>query len=169
MPRHTVTALLTATASVALVLGGTGVSSAQSEIPGSTGQSVIGGGSVAPLTALGSVRALAGGSPVEEPPAVNLPVGPYEATGFLTPDRPEFWNPLVSGDRLVSPFGTSTRIRCTSFHGVTLQCWQDDREGQPHRLVELTYNYPSSAGAGMPGGGPGTYVYADPAGWATGS
>lgn len=164
MRRHPVSAACAALASAAVIVGSAGAASAQIGGPAS-----VEWGSAHLPAIVGSVGTLSAGSPIEEPPAVNPPVGPYEKTGFLTPDRPEFWNPMVSADRLVSPFGTSTRIRCTSFHGVTLQCWQDDRDGRPHRLVELALNYPGSTGSGMPGGGPGTYVYADPAGWTAGS
>ena len=84
---------------------------------------------------------------------------------LLTPESPEFWNVGLAADRIISPFGLSTRVVCTSFHGVTLDCWQADREGTPHKLVKLPYNFPSHAGETSPGGGPGTFVYADASAW----
>ncbi|MGW0018186.1 hypothetical protein ACWDUD_07640 [Rhodococcus sp. NPDC003382] len=97
----------------------------------------------------------------EWPPVPDEPsaIGPYETSGFLTPDNPDFWNPLVARDRLTSPFGTSTRIVCTAFHGVLMDCWQADRDGNPHKLVRLPFNFPAVTGSTLPGGGPGHYVY----------
>ncbi|GAA4480262.1 hypothetical protein GCM10023094_26500 [Rhodococcus olei] len=92
-------------------------------------------------------------------PDYPTPVAPYDTKNFLTPDNPEYWNPFVAKDRLTSPFGTSTRIVCTAFHGVTLSCWQADRNGQPHQLVKLPLDYPGSMESNMPGGGPGHFVY----------
>ncbi|WP_408014495.1 hypothetical protein [Rhodococcus spongiicola] len=79
--------------------------------------------------------------------------------GFLTPTDLDYWNPFVNQNRLTSPFGTSTRIVCTSFHGVLLDCWQADRQGNPHKLVQLPRNYPGSTGSSQPGGGPSRFVY----------
>ncbi|RVW03891.1 hypothetical protein [Rhodococcus xishaensis] len=93
------------------------------------------------------------------PPPYPSPVSPFDYDGFLTPTDLEYWNPFVNEDRLTSPFGTSTRIVCTSFHGVLLDCWQADREGNPHKLVQLPGNYPGSIGSSQPGGGPSHFVY----------
>lgn len=94
-------------------------------------------------------------TPPDEPSAI----GPAEYYGFLTPTDLDYWNPFVSRDRLTSPFGTSTRIVCTGFHGVLLECWQADLEGNPHKLVQLPLDFPGSLGANLPGGGPGHFVY----------
>lgn len=120
------------------------------------------------LGSVGSIDSLSAGSPVDEWPA---PPNPYDPTGgvdrddLLTPENPEFWNVGLDADRIISPFGLSTRVVCKSFHGVTLDCWQADREGTPHKLVKLPYNFPSHAGETKPGGGPGTFVYADASAW----
>lgn len=120
------------------------------------------------LGSVGSVNSLSAGSPVDEwpaPPNSDSPIGGVDRDDLLTPDRPDFWNIGLAADRIISPYGLSTRVVCTSFHGVTLECWQADREGNPHKLVKLPYNFPSHAGAGRPGGGPGTFVYADASAW----
>lgn len=89
----------------------------------------------------------------------SRPRAPFDYNGFLTPTDLDYWNPFVSQNRLTSPFGTSTRIVCTGFHGVLLECWQADREGNPHKLTKLAQDYPGSLGGGLPGGGPGHFVY----------
>ena len=61
--------------------------------------------------------------------------------------------------RLTSPFGTSTRIVCQGFHGVTTDCWQADLEGRPHKLTRLPANLPDLTGSSAPGGGVGHFVY----------
>ncbi|WP_305095189.1 hypothetical protein [Prescottella sp. R16] len=93
------------------------------------------------------------------PPSEPSATGPYDYSNFLTPADPDYWNPFVSRDRLTSPYGTSTRISCFAFHGVLLDCWQADLDGNPHKLVQLPLNFPGSLGAGLPGGGPGHFVY----------
>ncbi|MDZ7915183.1 MAG: hypothetical protein U5N21_16975 [Rhodococcus sp. (in: high G+C Gram-positive bacteria)] len=93
------------------------------------------------------------------PPPYPSPLAPTEVTGFLTPQDPDYWNPLVSQNRLTSPYGNSTRIVCEGFHGVLLDCWQADAESNPHKLIKLNMNYPGSAGQTLPGGGPGHFVY----------
>lgn len=97
----------------------------------------------------------------EWPPVPDYPspVVPFETTDFLTPTDPDYWNPFVQRDRLTSPYGTSTRIVCTAFHGVLMGCWQADAAGEPHRLVRLPFNLPNISGAGLPGGGPGHFVF----------
>ncbi len=92
-------------------------------------------------------------------PAVSQPAGTVRLRRFLTPTDLDYWNPFVSANRLTSPFGTDTRVVCTGFHGVLLECWQADREGNPHKLTKLAQDYPGSLGAGLPGGGPGHFVY----------
>ncbi|WP_371829973.1 hypothetical protein [Rhodococcoides trifolii] len=92
-------------------------------------------------------------------PAEPSPSVPFETKGFLTPTDPNYWNPLVAENRLTSPFGTSTRIVCTAFHGVYTGCWQADERGNPHKLVALPFNFPSITGWSLPGGGPAHFVY----------
>ncbi|MDH6679949.1 hypothetical protein M2284_004174 [Rhodococcus sp. LBL1] len=96
--------------------------------------------------------------PIPEGPSA---VGPAEYYGFLTPTDLDYWNPFVSANRLTSPFGTSTRIVCAGFHGVLLNCWQADLQGNPHKLVQLPLDFPGSLGSSAPGGGPGHFVYPD--------
>lgn len=120
------------------------------------------------LGSVGSIDSLSAGSPVDEwpePPNPDDPTGGVDRDDLLTPENPEFWNVGLDADRIISPFGLSTRVVCTSSHGVTLDCWQADREGTPHKLVKLPYNFPSHAGETKPGGGPGTFVYADASAW----
>lgn len=116
------------------------------------------------VTAVAGAAALAGtgiAAADEWPPVPTepSPTAPYETKSFLTPTDLDYWNPLASRDRLTSPFGTSTRIVCTSFHGVTLSCWQADRAGNPHQLIKLPFNIPSVTGSSQPGGGPAHFVY----------
>ncbi|MFF0817020.1 hypothetical protein ACFYVR_17955 [Rhodococcus sp. NPDC003318] len=99
-------------------------------------------------------------------PDYPTPVVPFDTKDFLTPDNPEYWNPFVAKNRLTSPYGTSTRIVCTAFHGVLLECWQADLQGNPHKLVQLPVDFPNVSGSTMPGGGPGHFVYPI---WSTGS
>ncbi|MFD4469753.1 hypothetical protein ACFWPA_15855 [Rhodococcus sp. NPDC058505] len=99
-------------------------------------------------------------------PDYPSPSVPFDTKDFLTPDNPEYWNPFVAKNRLTSPYGTSTRIVCTAFHGVLTGCWQADRDGNPHELVRLPFNAPNISGSALPGGGPGHYVYPL---WETGS
>ncbi|MEE2031974.1 hypothetical protein [Rhodococcus chondri] len=112
-----------------------------------------------------TVTAMLGGAGVaaadEWPPIPEYPspMVPFETDNFLTPEQPAFWNPLVAEDRLTSPFGTATRIVCTAFHGVMVDCWQADERGEPHKLVRLPFNFPSVTGSSMPGGGPAHFVY----------
>ena len=95
-----------------------------------------------------------------EAPPYPSPTAPQEVIGgFLTPQDLDYWNPFVSENRLTSPYGNTTRMVCTGFHGVTLECWQADSEGNPHKLVKLDLNYPGSTNAGLPGGGPGHFVF----------
>lgn len=97
----------------------------------------------------------------EWPPIPNYPSPsiPFETDGFLTPTDLDYWNPLLAADRLTSPYGTSTRIVCTAFHGVLTGCWQADANGNPHRLIALTFDFPNVTGSSMPGGGPQHFVY----------
>lgn len=142
------------TASAALVLGGAGAASAQStDIAAS----------------VGSVGTLFAGSPVTELPPHNPATGPWPVTDFVTPEDPMFWNPALATNRLVSPFGMTRPVQCTSFHGVLLECFQEDRDGAQHKLVRLASNLPNVSGSMQPGGGPGTFVYAEAAGWGVGS
>ncbi|NKV83950.1 hypothetical protein GS930_15755 [Rhodococcus hoagii] len=80
------------------------------------------------------------------PPPYPSPLAPFDYDGFLTPTDLDYWNPFVSANRLTSPFGTDTRVVCTGFHGVLLECWQADREGNPHKLTKLAQDYPDRSG-----------------------
>ena len=82
-------------------------------------------------------------------PDYPTPLVPFETKAFLTPNDLDYWNPLASSNRLTSPYGTSTRIVCTAFHGVLLECWQADRAGNPHKLTKLPFNFPSITGSGI--------------------
>lgn len=97
----------------------------------------------------------------EWPPIPDYPSPsvPFETKGFLTPTDPAYWNPLLAEDRLTSPYGTSTRIVCTAFHGVLTGCWQADAQGNPHKLVALPFDFPNVTGSSMPGGGAQHFVY----------
>ncbi|MGB3771579.1 MAG: hypothetical protein WBA00_10570 [Rhodococcus sp. (in: high G+C Gram-positive bacteria)] len=92
-------------------------------------------------------------------PAQPSASGPFETNSFLTPTDLDYYNPFVENNRLTSPFGTSTRIVCTGFHGVLSQCWQADGNGNPHRLIRLPYNVPNISGSFLPGGGSSHFVY----------
>lgn len=92
-------------------------------------------------------------------PDYPTPLVPFETTNFLTPTDLDYWNPLAAQNRLTSPYGTSTRIVCTAFHGVMLDCWQADRDGNPHKLIRLPFNFPSIVGWQLPGGGPSHFVF----------
>lgn len=105
---------------------------------------------------LGAGTASADDWPVQQP---NSPIYVFEAHGFLTPSDLDYWNPLVDRARLTSPFGNSTRIVCSGFHGVTTSCFQADADGNPHQLKRLAMNYPNVTGYLAPGGGVSHWVY----------
>ncbi|WP_137724849.1 hypothetical protein [Prescottella subtropica] len=106
-----------------------------------------------------TVSPLASADEWPTPPSEPSATGPFDVSDFLTPTDLDYWNPFVSRNRLTSPYGTSTRISCFAFHGVLLSCWQADRDGNPHKLIELPLDFPGSLGSGLPGGGPGHFVY----------
>ncbi|MFB8001004.1 hypothetical protein [Nocardia sp. NPDC056000] len=106
--------------------------------------------------AFGAGVAAADDWPQQQP---NSPIYVIETKNFLTPTDIGYWNPLDSSPRLTSPYGTSTRIVCTGFHGVSTGCWQADADGNPHKLIALPFNFPSFTGSGAPGGGASHYVY----------
>ncbi|MFI1917739.1 hypothetical protein [Nocardia sp. NPDC020380] len=106
--------------------------------------------------ALGTGTAAADEWPVQQP---NSAISVDDVTGFLTPSDLDYWNPLVNRMRVTSPYGNTTRVVCTSFHGVTMSCFQADRDGNPHQLVRLQANFPNVTGSSAPGGGVGHYVY----------
>ncbi|NLV78019.1 MAG: hypothetical protein GXY65_01500 [Rhodococcus sp.] len=116
---------------------------------------------------LSALLALVGAVVLGAPAVASADVWPSETDNpfvekdppFLTPNDGEFWNPLVAKDRLTSPFGTSHRIECTSFHGVLGECWQADDTGAAVKLVHLPFNFPAVTGSALPGGGPSHYVY----------
>ncbi len=93
------------------------------------------------------------------------PTDPFETSDFLTAADPAFWNPLVSANRLSSPFGTTHKIVCKGFHGVLLDCWQADNAGNAVHLIRLPVDVPGSLGSLQPGGGPSHFVYPPGPGW----
>lgn len=123
-------------------------------------RSVTGLAATAALTGaalgLGTGAAAADDWPVQQP---NSPIYVFEAHDFPTPGDLDFWNPLVNRARLTSPYGTSTRIVCSGFHGVTTNCVQADADGNPHALKRLPFNFPNVSGSGAPGGGVSHWVY----------
>ncbi|GAB2536788.1 hypothetical protein [Nocardia heshunensis] len=106
--------------------------------------------------AAGTGTASADDWPVLQP---NSPIAVFEAHDFLTPSDLDYWNPLVDKARLTSPYGNSTRIVCTAFHGVTTSCFQADADGNPHQLKALPMNFPNFTGYLAPGGGVKHWVY----------
>ncbi|MCK0091382.1 MULTISPECIES: hypothetical protein [unclassified Rhodococcus (in: high G+C Gram-positive bacteria)] len=106
-----------------------------------------------------AVLGTAGTAAADEWPSDNGAVTVVVQPDFLVPSDGEFWNPLVAKNRLTSPFGESTRIECTQFHGVLLECWQADQNGNPHKLTALPFNFPAVTGSAEPGGGPSHFVY----------
>ncbi|WP_327109869.1 hypothetical protein OHB12_18630 [Nocardia sp. NBC_01730] len=83
----------------------------------------------------------------------------YETKNFAVPSDPDYWNPLSDRNRLTSPFGTSTRIVCTSFHGVQQGCWQADLDGNPHKLNTAPLDMPYAGSSKTGNFGPRHYVY----------
>ncbi|MGO4614891.1 hypothetical protein AB4305_00970 [Nocardia sp. 2YAB30] len=83
----------------------------------------------------------------------------YETNNFAVPSDPDYWNPLSDRNRLTSPFGTSTRIVCTSFHGVQQDCWQADPDGNPHKLNTAPLDMPYAGSSKTGNSGPRHYVY----------
>ncbi|MGV9413535.1 hypothetical protein ACWDOP_26850 [Nocardia sp. NPDC003693] len=77
----------------------------------------------------------------------NSPISVFETKDFLTPADPGYWNPFESRARLTSPFGTSTRIVCTAFHGQMSSCFQADGQGNPHKLGVVPNNFPFALGS----------------------
>ncbi|MFI6172392.1 hypothetical protein ACIBCN_36825 [Nocardia sp. NPDC051052] len=83
----------------------------------------------------------------------------YETKDFAVPSDADYWNPFSDRHRLSSPFGTSTRIVCTSFHGVQQDCWQADLDGNPHKLNKAPLDVPWAGSAQTGRFGPTHYVY----------
>ncbi len=83
----------------------------------------------------------------------------YETKDFAVQSDPDYWNPLSDRNRLTSPFGTSTRIVCTSFHGVQQDCWQADLDGNPHKLDIAPLDVPYAGSSQTGHFGPKHYVY----------
>lgn len=77
----------------------------------------------------------ASGWPVVKPDSASNPSEP-PADLWRTPDQLEFWNFSANYPRLVSPYGTSTRIVCVGWRTLG-ECWQADRNGVPHKLIAL--------------------------------
>ncbi|MFI7000047.1 hypothetical protein [Nocardia sp. NPDC050175] len=83
----------------------------------------------------------------------------YETKNFAVPSDPDYWNPFSDRNRLSSPFGISTRIVCTSFHGVQQDCWQADNDGNPHKLNKAPLDVPWAGSVQTGHYGPVHYVY----------
>ncbi|RJO73704.1 hypothetical protein D5S18_21270 [Nocardia panacis] len=64
------------------------------------------------------------------------------ATKWVLSSDPSYLDPKEKGDRLDSPFGVSTRIACSAYRNYTLDCWQADREGKPHKLIREMFTIP---------------------------
>lgn len=58
-----------------------------------------------------------------------IDAGPY----VLTSDQAEFYNPADPRVRIITPFGHSTKIVCSGYRALR-DCWQADRDGNPHKL-----------------------------------
>ncbi|MFE3441440.1 hypothetical protein ACFXNW_00250 [Nocardia sp. NPDC059180] len=101
----------------------------------------------------------AGAATADEWPSQGNGRSVFETKDFAVPSDVDYWNPLSSRNRLSSPFGTSTRIVCTGFHGVMQDCWQADLDGNPHKLeiAPLEMPYAGSSQTGRPG--PTHYVF----------
>ncbi|WP_433524130.1 hypothetical protein ACQPZ2_02560 [Nocardia pseudovaccinii] len=83
----------------------------------------------------------------------------HETKDFAVQSDPDYWNPFSDRNRLTSPFGTSTRIVCTSFHGVQQDCWQADLDGNPHKLDIAPLDLPYAGSSGTGHFGPKHYVH----------
>ncbi|MGW4770666.1 hypothetical protein ACWEO2_21815 [Nocardia sp. NPDC004278] len=83
----------------------------------------------------------------------------YETKNFAVQSDPDYWNPLSDRNRLTSPYGTNTRIVCTSFHGVQQDCWQADPDGNPHKLTTAPLDVPYAGSSGTGHFAPKHYVY----------
>lgn len=83
----------------------------------------------------------------------------YETKNFAVRSDPDYWNPLSDRNRLTSPYGTGTRIVCTSFHGVQQDCWQADSDGNPHKLTIAPLDIPYAGSSGTGHFAPKHYVY----------
>lgn len=77
----------------------------------------------------------AAGWPMVQPGWAAVP-GEPPANLWRTPDQLEFWNFAANRPRLISPYGTSTRIVCVGWRTLG-ECWQADRNGVPHKLIAL--------------------------------
>lgn len=100
-----------------------------------------------------------GTAAADEWPPNNGALSVYETKDFAVPSDPDYWNPFSERHRLSSPFGTSTRIVCTSFHGVQQDCWQADLDGNPHKLNRAPLDVPWAGSAQTGRYGPIHYVY----------
>jgi len=109
------------------------------------------------LMALGSGVANAQDAwPVD--PGEGSAVRPGVATDYvLMPDQLEFWNPTNNVTRVVSPYGRTTKIVCMGYR-VDTECWQADRDGNPHKLDRVFYM--GSFGSLIPT--PAAFVFAYP-------
>lgn len=83
----------------------------------------------------------------------------YETKNFAVQSDPDYWNPLSDRNRLTSPYGTNTRIVCTSFHGVQQDCWQADPNGNPHKLTTAPLDVPYAGSSGTGHFPPKHYIY----------
>lgn len=66
------------------------------------------------------------------------PFGPSDVTGyFVTPLDPAAFDPNDNTALLLSPWGTSQPIFCSSFHGKIYNCTQTDPNGGAHSVGNL--------------------------------
>ncbi|AKE89961.1 hypothetical protein AAI421_09030 [Rhodococcus aetherivorans] len=64
---------------------------------------------------------------------------PYDATPFfVTPFDPGAFGENSHKALILSPYGTSRRIECQSFHGQTSNCVQHLPDGQTNALIRLS-------------------------------
>ncbi|WP_405164180.1 hypothetical protein OG203_03395 [Nocardia sp. NBC_01499] len=83
----------------------------------------------------------------------------YDTKDFAVPSDADYWNPFSDRNKLSSPFGTTTRIVCTSFHGVQQDCWQADQDGNPHKLNKAPLDVPWAGSSKTGYYAPVHYVY----------
>lgn len=84
---------------------------------------------------LGSGVATADSWPVD--PGNGSADRPVDLTDYvLTPNQPGFWNPAMGRPRVISPYGTSTKIVCMGYV-LYDACWQADSKGNPHKLDKV--------------------------------
>ncbi|WP_072804179.1 hypothetical protein [Rhodococcoides yunnanense] len=79
-------------------------------------------------------------------PTNDNPFGPWDYTDkFVSAFDPAAYGSESDRSIIISPFGTSQTIECSSFHGSTW-CTQNDPWGAKHDLTPLTPQSGSAAG-----------------------